>query len=310
MDPFASKSCWASVAALMKGTTIGSTGYSGQGTADDNYEDVEEDGDSSTEERGLREMMKFAASKMKGGHGVGSGAAPARGRGQTAKAEVSLAVPTDSYQVEQMHMKMQMQHMQAMMPMQELLMEMRSKKQDGEDLFDDGSLDGLLSIEARAVRNAQRRHPKKVPAEYRDLWEQELNAQGRPWGWTDVGNAMGFRRYKLLYRAFLIIGQVEESMNQGKADAAPMEAVQGIKALCQFVLDGRWTTGCRFTQMSDPFQKMRCAGTEIELEAALGAIRVEEDLKKITLDIDRDSGVSRRPRCEQGSHEKKANGKK
>ena len=95
-----------------------------------------------------------------------------------------------------------------------------------------------------------------------------------------MGNAMGFRRYKLLYRAFLIIGQVEESMNQGKADAAPMEAVQGIKALCRFVLDGRWTTGCRFTQMSDPFQKMRCAGTEIELEAALGAIRVEEDLKK------------------------------
>ena len=91
---------------------------------------------------------------------------------------------------------------------------------------------------------------------------------------------MGLRRYKSLYQAFLISGQIEESLNEGNADQAQIEAVQGREALHQFVLDGHWATGWRFTQMSDPCQKMRTAGKEIELEAALGAIRGEEDLRK------------------------------
>ena len=121
---------------------------------------------------------------------------------------------------------------------------------------------------------------------------------------------MGLHRYKSVYRAFLIIGQVEESLNQGKADQAQMEAVQGMKALHHFVLDGHWATGWRFTQMSDPLQTMRSAGTVIELEAALGAVRGEEDLKKRSRSIlTEKAGSDENPDGNTGP-KNKANGKK
>ena len=55
-------------------------------------------------------------------------------------------------------------------------------------------------------------------------------------------------------------GGIEVSLNQGHAERVQMEPVQGMNALHQFVLDGHWATGRRFTQTSIRSQKWDAPG--------------------------------------------------
>ena len=155
----------------------------------------------------------------------------------------------------------------------------------------------MAATRSRAVRDAQRWNPKRVPVEYYEMWEKQLSAQGRPWGWIDVGTALGLHRYKSLFRAFLILGQLEETLNEGETAQTQLDAVHGMKTLRQFVLDGQWATGWRFANVADSVQKLRTAGAEIELEAALGAIKVEKELKKRIRGI-----LSEKPESDSGTN--------
>ena len=53
-----------------------------------------------------------------------------------------------------------------------------------------------------------------------------------------------------------------------------------MKAGHQFTLDGRWSTAWRFVGSTDPYAQKRTAATDLELEAALREMKVEEDLRR------------------------------
>ena len=93
----------------------------------------------------MKQMMKKAAARMNGGGSAISGGASVGGVAKASTPKPSFAIPNDGDDMATMHMKMQMQ---AMMQMQEIQIEMKSKRADGEDLFDDGNLDGLRSMKA------------------------------------------------------------------------------------------------------------------------------------------------------------------
>jgi hypothetical protein len=90
----------------------------------------------------------------------------------------------------------------------------------------------------------------------------------------------GQKRYKSIYRRFLLFGQVERTMTAGRPHHAHMEVTQAMKCLQQFAADGHWGIAWKLVTIPDPFRSRVVGATEPELEAALAEIRVEEDLRR------------------------------
>ena len=59
-----------------------------------------------------------------------------------------------------------------------------------------------------------------------------------------------------------------------------MRLVQAMKAVYQFTWDGHWSTAWRFVGIADRYAQRHTAATELELKAALGEIKVKENLRR------------------------------
>ena len=66
----------------------------------------------------------------------------------------------------------------------------------------------------------------------------------------------------------------------GQPKEAHLKCVQGLKAIHQFVQDGHWAAAIRLTDVTDPYNRAKSSADDCELEAVLGELKIEEDLKK------------------------------
>lgn len=172
-----------------------------------------------------------------------------------------------------------------LMMMEEMINRRKGKDQLSDEWMGE-EMDGLRTMKAlskgRAVREHQKKFPLKTVKEYIDSWEEKLHAQHRPWDWSDVADDIGMSHVKSIHRVFLMVGHIETLLREHKYKLAHLEAVQTLKALHQFAEDSSWKAAMRYSSVPDPYHKRRLGGTEAELEAILGTLKVEEDLSKKT----------------------------
>ena len=86
-------------------------------------------------------------------------------------------------------------------------------------------------------------------------------------------------------RAFLLLGQIEQTLTKQRWEHAHLETIQAMKCLQQFCLDGHWSTAWKLTTLLEPFAKPRTAAAEVELEAAIAELKIEEDLRRRSKNI-------------------------
>ena len=152
--------------------------------------------------------------------------------------------------------------------------------------YDEGAegFDGLRSMRvlqrSRAIKDQMARHPTRVVSEYNAKWENELDAEGRPWGWRGVAKVINFGRFKSMHRTFLMLGCIEKELAANKPKAAHAAGVQSMKAVHQFAFEGHRCTARKITGLANPYQKPRCGASALELEATLGGQKVEDDLRR------------------------------
>ena len=89
------------------------------------------------------------------------------------------------------------------------------------------------SVAEEQVRNK----PKKVMREYIAHWENELDANGKPWTWRDVSRVIGFQRYKSMLRVFIMMGEVERYLRAGEADKAHAQVIQSMECVSSMPTD-------------------------------------------------------------------------
>ena len=204
-------------------------------------------------------------------------------------------MPLDNQQFQQMFMMMFMK-----------MMEKESGTQ-GENWAEGGkdAMDGLRSMRAmsraRAIHKRMMANPAGVIDEYHDSWEQLLDGSDKCWTWRDAAKTVAWRHYRSQHRVFLILGAIDRLQGQGKHEAAHLLTIQAMKSVHQMVLDGHWTTSWKFVEswVSDPYRAKTNAASELELEAALGSVKVEEEVVK------RARQVSQWPAVEEHANDKK-----
>jgi len=175
-----------------------------------------------------------------------------------------------------------MMRMMIMMNAQAL---MKGQHQDG-DGVDFTGIDGLRAMKAmtrfRTVKNTIRRQPKANVSRYRQEWEDELDAAGKPWSWRDVGKVIGFGKFRSMLRVFVMLGEIERLMQLKEYQQAHSQVVQSMKSVHQFSIDGHWGTAWKLTFLPDPIDRKKTAATDAEIEAVLGSLKAEEELMKRT----------------------------
>jgi hypothetical protein len=169
--------------------------------------------------------------------------------------------------------------------------EKRARDDDGEtEQWIDGgrSLDGLRAMRAlarsREVTKQQRKTPTTTVTSYLEDWEQAFDAAERGWTWREAAKTINWRHFRSMHRVFLMLGAISRLLEKRQTQEAHLLVTQCQKATHQMALDGHWSTSWKFVEawVADPYKPKRCAATEVELEAALGAIKVEEDLARRT----------------------------
>jgi hypothetical protein len=151
---------------------------------------------------------------------------------------------------------------------------------------------------SRAQRDHMARFPRRHVQEYRDSWERELfgGLHGKPWVWDDVVRKIVMaERHRSMHRMFIAFGEIERLCQERSFGQAQLQAVQSMKAIHQFTLDGHWKTAWRMTGLAYPFYKRRVGATYREMECILGELKVEDDIEKrakgvLTKDKDKDDG--------------------
>ena len=76
-----------------------------------------------------------------------------------------------------------------------------------------------------------------------------------------------------MLRAYLSLGQAEQTLDYGGHAQTQLEDLclgHGTREV-----DGLWTTRSRSTRLVDPFEKLRAAIKESELEATRGTVKAE-----------------------------------
>ena len=101
-----------------------------------------------------------------------------------------------------------------------------------------------------------------------------------------------------------------ETLGRGDGPLAMAQTVQCLKSLHEFSNNGEWKTSWPLTHMVDPLRAHAHGGTEIEMEAVLGWVKTQDDLRRKVLtggkapttedsiadDVDAEEAPARRPR--------------
>ena len=157
------------------------------------------------------------------------------------------------------------------------------KKSRSTDEPDSEGLDGLRVLRSmgrmRSLKDQFRKNPKRVVRDYVKHWEEQLEAEGKPWTWRDVQQKIPFGKYRSMKRVFLMLGEILKSLLKGNSELAAAQCVQDMKAIHQFATDGTWKAAWPLTYMADPWDPHRHGGTETEIETILAYLKTQDELK-------------------------------
>ena len=146
-----------------------------------------------------------------------------------------------------------------------------------------GELEGLKSLKAldklRRLKEAMRRDPARVLRDFKEYWEEELNAAGKPWSWMDVCERIDWQKFLSAKRAFQMHGEVLKCLENKQYDLAAAQCVQNMKALQEFASTGDWLVAWPLTHMVDTISRRKHICREEELEAVLSHLKVQKEIE-------------------------------
>ena len=158
------------------------------------------------------------------------------------------------------------------------------------DAPDGQELDGVRVLRTlsrmRALKAQLRADPDRVFREYKQRWEDDLGAAGKPWRWIDVNQKINFGKYNSMRRTHAMLCHILEADLAAvtRADHLYVRAlmVQCLKALHEFAQQGDWRTAWPLTHMPDPVSQNPLGGSELEMECVLAVLKTKDDLKSRT----------------------------
>ena len=91
-------------------------------------------------------------------------------------------------------------------------------------------------------------------------------------------------KFKSMKRCHAMLCHVLEldsrAQTRPERQAVRAQIIQCLKALHEFAGQGDWRTAWPLTHLPDPVEAMPMAGTEVEMECILAALKTTEDLKE------------------------------
>ena len=158
------------------------------------------------------------------------------------------------------------------------------------DAPDGQELDGVRVLRTlsrmRALKAQLRADPERVFREYKQRWEDDLGAAGKPWRWIDVNQKINFGKFNSMRRTHAMLCHILEAdlAAETRADHLYVRAlmVQCLKALHEFAQQGDWRTAWPLTHMPDPVSQNPLGGSELEMECVLAVLKTKDDLKSRT----------------------------
>ena len=167
------------------------------------------------------------------------------------------------------------------------ILKILQQMQGDQSLAGTESVDGVRVMKAmsrlRSLRSRVDKKPMQVVKDYHRFWEEELNADGRPWSWDyDVRNRIQWKEHRSMLRVWVMFSSIMSLLDEGRSERAHAQCVQCMKATHQFVNDGVWRVAWNLTFLPDPIVKRRHGGTEEEIEAILGSLKASDDLDRRT----------------------------
>jgi len=176
-----------------------------------------------------------------------------------------------------------------MMQVMEAMLE-RVQKPQSEDQAE-GSLDGLRVVKAlsrlRELKTRMHENPKEVYKAFKELWEEELGAAGKPWTWLDVSHHIPFGKFASIKRMHVLMGTVLSMLEHSRTDLAMAQLSQNMKVLQEFTVSGSWELAWPHSYVVDPINPKRHGAKEEELEAVSGYVRVQHDLEETSRKLGR-----------------------
>jgi len=219
-----------------------------------------------------REQEQMGNSNL-GGRGSASREPPAEGRASGRGTGLGGGVEHGGAETQ----LMMMQVMEAMLE--------KLQKPQGEDAAE-GNLDGLRVVKAlsrlRELKTRMHQNPKAVYRAFKESWEEELGAEGKPWTWRDVSHHIPFGKFASIKRVHVLMGTVLGMLERGQTDLAMAQLCQNMKVLQEFTVSGSWELAWPHSYVVDPINPKRHGAREEELEAVSGYIRVQHDLETTT----------------------------
>ena len=148
-------------------------------------------------------------------------------------------------------------------------------------------LDGVRVLRTlsrmRALKAQLRSEPERIYRDYRQRWEEDLGAAGKPWRWIDVNQKINFGKFNSMRRVHAMFCHVLEAdmVAETPSDHLYVRAlmVQCLKALHEFAQQGDWRTAWPLTHMPDPISHNPLGGSELEMECVLAFLKTKDDLK-------------------------------
>jgi hypothetical protein len=165
----------------------------------------------------------------------------------------------------------------------------------------------------RALKGQLRSDPDRVFREYKQRWEDDLGAAGKPWRWIDVNQKINFGKFNSMRRTHAMLCHILEAdvAAETRADHLYVRAlmVQCLKALHEFAQQGDWRTAWPLTHMPDPITQNPLGGSELEMECVLAVLKTKEDLKARTRSARSKTGIEGLSDNEEEKPDKKAGNK-
>ena len=169
----------------------------------------------------------------------------------------------------------------------EMLRQMRALSASSvgrDDAPDADALDGLRVSRSlgrmRSLRESMEQNPERTYREYKDQWVRELGAEGRAFRWTDRNKSIRWGKFNSVRRCDWMLCHILETLERGEGALAKAQTVQCLKSLHEFSNNGEWKTSWPLTHMVDPLRAHAHGGTEVEMEAVLGWVKTQDDLRK------------------------------
>ncbi len=165
----------------------------------------------------------------------------------------------------------------------------------------------------RALKEGLHNNPRNICREYRETWIAQLGAEGKGYRWVDRNRHIRWKKFNSVRRFDWILCHVLEQLDAGQTDVARAHLVQAMKCLHEFANHGSWSAAWPHTHLVDPLKNQLNGATEPEMEAVLGYLKLEDDIKQRLLKgtrdlVSDDDAVDQTPKDPKQKDKKKGKG--